>query len=585
MSDLDTIRRLLGAGREDDLDVLDSRLAALQGRLDSLDLELPAFFEKARSGPESRALLRALSPIVGVALGDAIRRDRQAIADALAPAIGPSIRKSISDALRGLINDINRVVEQRFSLRSLGWRWEAMRTGVPFAQIALKNSLRYRIDHILLIDAESGQLLYARSAPSLETLDRDAVAGMLSAITDFVLDTMRGASRRVSGLASATVGEHLVQVLEGQQVRLALFIQGAPSSQSIEQAWECLEEIEAGAQSRGEIDDVTWQMLGDLNLSTLPLQGEADQGESAEGAARPSRRWMRGLLLLVPGLLLLAWLGYSLHERILLKQERQAITLQVQQTAGWALNGLELDSDWRLMVLRDPDSRAIDDVKSAIDLKPRRALVVEEIAMLSLDRSVILERAYRILEPPQTVRLDLSSDHTLSVAGEAYSQWRQSLNQRTARVVGVQRVDTAGMRWLHSPTELERIDGLVREIEAIFIALPPGATAFTKDHNQAFEKLSSYVADLAERVAELGGSFRLRVVGWSDDSGPAAINAQLRFSRSAAAVAMLVTRGIDTALLRIDPQGEVGLTPGVSVVPELDLPADANEKIQSLPAG
>ncbi|MGY6631002.1 MAG: hypothetical protein ACXIUL_08345 [Wenzhouxiangella sp.] len=572
MSDLDTIRRLLKAGHEEELD-------ALRERFDALDLELPAFFEKAQNGPESRALLRALSPLVGNALGDAIRRDRQTIADALAPAIGPSIRKSISDALRGLINDINQVVEQRFSLRSLGWRWEAMRTGVPFAQIALKNSLRYRIDHVLLIDAESGQLLFARSAPSLEALDRDAVAGMLSAITDFVLDTMRGSSRQVSGLASATVGEHLVQVLEGEQLRLALFIQGVPSSQAIDQAWECLEAIEASARNRAELDEAGWQMLGDVNLSTLPLQGAVEQDEAAPTGAG---RWLVWTLM---SLLLLAWLVHCLHERAAVKQERVAITRAVQQTPGWALNALDLDKGWRLTVLRDPDSRSVDDFSAALEIAPRRGLTMDEVAMLSLDPSVVTRRAQRLLAPPEGAALELSADGTLVVSGQAEAHWRNELDQAAARVVGVERVDVSGMRWLHDPAELERIEDLVQQIEAMFIELPRGGAAFTKDHNDPFEKLSRLSADLAERAAGLGGSFRLRVIGWSDASGSADMNVQLRFSRSAAAVAMLSTLGVDTAMLRIDPQGRVGPLPGVSFVPELELPADGKEEVQSLPAG
>ena len=43
--------------------------------------------------------------------------------------------------------------------RSLKWRFEAWRTGRPFAEIVLLKTLVYRVDQVFLIHKETGLLL------------------------------------------------------------------------------------------------------------------------------------------------------------------------------------------------------------------------------------------------------------------------------------------------------------------------------------------------------------------------------------------------------------------------------------------
>ena len=90
-------------------------------------------------------LMRALAPSVEHAVTESVRRDPRPLADALFPVIGPAIRKAIAHTLATMVESLNRTVEHSFSWRALQWRWTAFRTGKPFAEIVLLNTLEYRV--------------------------------------------------------------------------------------------------------------------------------------------------------------------------------------------------------------------------------------------------------------------------------------------------------------------------------------------------------------------------------------------------------------------------------------------------------
>ncbi|HPG93730.1 MAG TPA: hypothetical protein PLR28_04145, partial [Dokdonella sp.] len=222
MSDLERLKHLLLADEREALLLAEQRIAALEQTHRELATRLPSLVRAAPQEPMTRALA---SP-VAAALGNAVHENRASIIDALFPVIGPIIRKAIAEALRGLMRDMNQVFEYGFSPRGIRWRIEAWRSGVPFAQVVLKHSLNYRIDHVFLIERDSGLVLHRASSPGLPELDADAIAGMLTAIGQFVRDSVGPGGGE--SLEAARVGEHLLWVLDGPRASIASFIRGVP---------------------------------------------------------------------------------------------------------------------------------------------------------------------------------------------------------------------------------------------------------------------------------------------------------------------------------------------------------------------
>src|SRR5580692_11994051 len=170
-------------------------LAAVEERLDNLEKrtcdvsEVVAEAIEMRRATGDQALADALAPTIQETLRESVRRDPHVLADALFPVMGPAIRKSITETLRGMLESFNEALEHSLSWRGIQWRIESFRTGKPFAEIVMMHSLLYRVEQVFLIHRETGLVLNHVVAPSAPAQDASMVAGMLSAIQQFVRDS------------------------------------------------------------------------------------------------------------------------------------------------------------------------------------------------------------------------------------------------------------------------------------------------------------------------------------------------------------------------------------------------------------
>src|SRR5262245_44551906 len=99
---------------------------------------LPDALELRADDPQ---LKRALAPSIEEAITTSVRKNPQALADAMFPVIGPAIRKAVAHTFDAMIESVNQSIEQTVSWRALQWRWTAWRTGKPFAELVIANTL------------------------------------------------------------------------------------------------------------------------------------------------------------------------------------------------------------------------------------------------------------------------------------------------------------------------------------------------------------------------------------------------------------------------------------------------------------
>ncbi len=172
------------------------------------------------------ALQRAFYPVVEQALQVSVTRNPGILATALAPIIGEAVRKAVANAFRGMVENINVMMERSLSFESMKWRFEAMRTGKTFGEIALLRSLRYKVQQVFLIHRETGLVLQHVSAPGEGVSEAELVSGMLTAIQDFVRDSFT--SKQSQDLETMQAGEFTIWVHHGPQALLAGTILGTP---------------------------------------------------------------------------------------------------------------------------------------------------------------------------------------------------------------------------------------------------------------------------------------------------------------------------------------------------------------------
>lgn len=529
MSEFERLRSLLLAPEQ-------AALERLRAAEDALPQRLPELLDEVERGERREALHRALAPVVAAALTDAVRRDRRRIVDALFPVIGPAIRRSIAEALRGFVADLNRALEHSLTPRGIAWRIESWRSGVPFAQVVMKHSLRYRIDHLFLIERESGLLLHRHSAPELPDLDADAIAGMLTAIADFVRDSVR--ADEDAGLASATVGEHLLQVLEGPHAVLACFIRGVPPPALAERLRAALEDLHRARDAQPEPDSFDWDDAGGRAFE-MPL---LEPGASVPVAA--PTRWPVVLLALALLGLAASW-AWDRWQRA---DESARLRAAVAASPGWEWLALERDAQWRLRVLRDPDAAPAAQVLAAARLRAD-AVRIEEQPFLSLQAPLVVLRARRALAPPAAVEIEFEGG-ALRVRGRAPQGWVRELEARALLLPGVARLDRAGLEEIPADDPRAQLEALATAVQALEVEFARGRSRLDPAAEAAARELAVRAQAALAEASRLGLSARLVVHGWSDDSGRANLNARLRESRAAALREVLVRHGIDPGLIR-----------------------------------
>ncbi|HEV7490559.1 MAG TPA: hypothetical protein VGO25_07110 [Rhodanobacteraceae bacterium] len=528
--DLDRLKDILLDDERRAIDALEGRIADVDRSQRELPARLLLAIERAQQGPGAERFASALALPVTQALGAAVRENRQIIIDVLFPVIGPAIRKAIAEALRNLVTDMNSAVESSFTPRGLSWRIEAWRSGVPYAQVVLKYTLNYRIDHVFLIERDSGLVLDRESAPHLPELDADAIGGMLTAIGEFVRDSVDrdGAST----LDSARVGEHLLWVIEGPRANLACFIHGVPPAGLRALLERRLEDIHARIDDGDDAADASWRS----SLRPDELMREARAAEPGSRAS-PSR-WPMILILLV-ALGLIAW-AIVRHERE--NAGIESLRARLGAHAGFVLTSLDKTSEGvTVHGLLDPDAEPIE-AASSRDASAT-SLKLDTVGYVSTDDAIIERRTRRLLAAPSSVTIGVK-DGVLALGGSAAAAWVDAARERAVWIAGVQRVDF-GVTPEADAAALARqqLDDLVRMI-------PTRRITFVRDVDLgtgADAVLDQLVGD-AKRAAVLastaGAGIELTAVGTNDDPGSNAINARLRASRARWLADALTARGV-----------------------------------------
>jgi len=522
-SAFDRLKAILFGDERGTLAALDARIEKIEAAQRELPARLPSAIERAQQARMAKSLARPVTE----ALGSAVEENRQLIVDVLFPVIGPAIRKAIAEALRNLVADLNGAIESSLTPRGLRWRIEAWRSGVPYAEIVLKHTLKYRIDHVFLIERDSGLVLDRESAPHLPDLDADAIAGMLTAIGAFVRDSV---GRDGSGtLDAARVGEHLLWVVPGPRANLACFIHGVPPAALHAVLERRLEAIHAAlAGGRDATDAATRQSL----------HPDALMREARVEAPGPGRKssWPAYLVAFVVVALAAWFIAQRMRDDAWVEQVHATLAAH----PGFVLTRIERRSGALIAHgLLDPDAEPLDAAALA-GARARMPLKIDTVGYVSTDDAIIARRARRLLDAPPDVTIE-AHDGVLALGGRAAAAWVDGARDRAAWVPGVRRVDFS----------VSRDDAAARNALLDLLSTIAGRhVGFVRDTEptaDAAGTLDAIVADIqrAQTIAStLGEPLAWIATGTNDDPGTDAINAQVRAGRAQWLADALGARGI-----------------------------------------
>ncbi len=525
-NELQRLRRLILAVEQDRLATLEKRLGDPDVRAEELSAILPESL--VRAARRDNRLAIAVSSVLDDALAASIRKNRRHVAEALSPAMGPAIRRAIAETLRAMVDSFNQVLQYSFSVRALRWRFEAWRTGRPFAEVVLSHSLVFRVEQVFLVHRKTGLLLHHVAANPASAQDGDLVSGMLTAIQDFVRDSFSVEPEQA--VDTMRVGDLTVLVEQAEYAYVAAVVRGTPPTGLRAVLRDALETIEI------ELGEAFESFSGDAT----PFEDARHHLEGClqlQVARRGGRRsWLAPAVVSgVVLLLLAAWLTISLRasrrwDAYLARLNREPGVLVVSEQSGVR----------RSSIAGLVDPYAADPTRLLADFGLDEARVSSRWErVVSQEPSMVLARARAVLQTPASVSLAFSGG-TLSASGSAPHRWAEDTGARATTIPGVLRFDASRL----TDEGLAVIGPAQRRLEAIALRFKIGEAELADGGGEALDEAVSALRELAAAALEAGMTLKVDLVGHTDGTGFEGNNVRLSRARAEWALSALEARGV-----------------------------------------
>ncbi|MER8789644.1 OmpA family protein [Mesorhizobium sp. M0983] len=403
---METLRQLL-VGRE--ISEL-SRVTHLLDEPEQLAAAVGSVLPSAAARALHAQLGEALAPAVERAVQRSIQKSPRTLTDILYPVFLPAIRKSIGEKIDQTFQSLNETLRHIFTWHGLKWRLEAWRTGASFSEVVLKHSLVYRVEHVFLINRNSGLLIAHVTADNATSEDPQLISSMLSAIQDFVKDSFN--EKEQSGLDTIRFGELRLWSEVGPFATLVAVIRGNPPEELHEIIRDVLLRIhDECSQALEQFDGDSSQLAGvETQLQTCV---ELKQEESNQGFP-----WLvvaAVLLVLIPagGWFFLSWQSGQRWQAYVSRLGTQPGIIVAEQKVR--------DGQFYIAGLRDPLAADPQSLLAGTQVDPARVHSRWQFYQ-SLDPEFVLKRLMVSLTPPKSVRLSIVN-HRIVAEGEASDSW------------------------------------------------------------------------------------------------------------------------------------------------------------------
>ena len=456
-------------------------------------------------------LMRALAPSVEDAITASVQRNPRALADALFPVIGPAIRKAVAHTFDAMIDSVNQTIERSVSWQALQWRWIAWRTGRPFAEVLIANTVEYRVEQVFLIHRESGLLLQHVAIDQRSGQDADQISAMLTAITDFARDSFHVGG--ADTLESMRVGDLAVTIAQGPHAILAAVVRGS-IPQPVRASFDAtLESIHR--QFGVELQAFSGDSAG--FAAARPLLETCLVSQRRRKTQRPSYRgWVlaAALALVVLGL----WIFVDLRDR----QRWNAYLDRLAAEPGVVvLASGKRDGAYFVSGLRDPLARDPGEFVSAANLAPETVRSRWE-PYQALHPEFVTTRALLLLRPPPGISL-VYDQGVLTASGSAPQQWINDTERMAPAIAGVRQFTFRG-----ESTETR----LIGEIEQARIGFARGEWGIAAAQQLAVDALLGRLRQLNAVLASSRRYAVVEILGYASSDGAEEFNVALSRARA-----------------------------------------------------
>ena len=370
-----------------------------------------------------------IAPFVEQAIYESIKKDPQRLADVLYPVMGPAIRKAVAEDIKRMLESVNSVVENSFSLRRLSWRFQALFSGKSYAEVVLSHAYVYRVKQVFLIHRKTGLLLHqVADKNGGVTQDADMVSAMLSAVKDFVKDSFDVADPD-NDLKTIQMGDHTIWIEQGPHAILAAIIEGrAP------------EDFKVVMKETLEI--VHFQFISDLEN----FNGETDIFQKSDHLLRAclkkqerERKKKKPLAIIFLFILLVALAGYIVYNFVDENHRFNNFITKLNATSGIFVDNSKKSYCKRIIFgLKDPYAPDVYQIAGDYGFDTNN-LVIHLKPYVSIEPAIVLKRVKTLIEPPAGYHLYFRNG-VLRIEGNIAAGWAENVNRKVLTVPGVTKV-------------------------------------------------------------------------------------------------------------------------------------------------
>jgi hypothetical protein len=366
-----------------------------------------------RAQQTDKSFQRALARPIKQGVTQAFSDNKQSIVDSLLPIMGQLIRKTVTNSIKQFVSDINRALEQRFSIKAIKWRWQARKAGISFAEMVFQKTISYQVKELFVINHENGLLIQHVGANDM-LIDNNAVSAMLTAIQDFIGDSLQTPD---SGLSSAAIGDVNYFISIGPKAYLATVVKGEATERLKEKSQQLIENIHADfsellTQEEKYQQDPEFEEYLRLNLLSKSI------------AEKPKKtNWWPWIIII--SLLVLCLLYYSYQRN----KHYHTIVDATQSIEGLYVKSIKSSKGkYFIAGLLDPlaDTSNLQNLNVQLDTKP----------FISLDQGIIDKRVKSVINNYKNISYTWLND-SLILKGELTHTESKNLISALKNISGV----------------------------------------------------------------------------------------------------------------------------------------------------
>jgi flagellar motor protein MotB len=488
---------------------------------------------------KDEGLSDSLMPIIASTLKVAVKRDPEAVAEAIFPVMGPAIRQYVWTLFNELVQQLDKKLQYGLSWQGLKWRIEAWQTKKSFGEIVLYHTLLYRVEYVYLIHKETGLRLEHVARKEVAEPDAEIESGMLTALKTGWQDLSHDIYGNEAEVAKMTIGigEFHCWFAQGPQLILACIIRGAPPEEFFnEKMAPTIETIHR------EYATEIAQFEGDP-APFVPTQRYLEEClQKSERAAEEKKSSGLSPYLLVPVAIILLALGAGAFYLIRSYWRWQDYLSRLDAKPGIVIT----ETGWRggkyfVAGLRDPLAGDLEQFLKAAKYDVDYYWQPYQ----GLEREMVEERARVVLNPPPSVTLKMPKEGpegVLVASGTAPQVWIEDARRLARLVPGVASFREDGL----INEEILRIKA---QMEAEVPRFVVGKAQFAPGQTEEGNRLIVDARRLFTLGASNGASVTMEVVGHTDDTGTVEFNDRLSRERAEMVKQLLVNAGLDASRL------------------------------------